>query len=179
MQISEQWRAISDFAGYEVSDHGRIRSWLGCGGAAGTRRAAPVVLRTRPNVHGYISVALAAGDAGDRRQLTRVVHRLVLEAFIGPRPDGREAAHIDGDKRNNAVTNLHWCTHVENERDKVRHGTIYAGERHHRCRLSPEIVRRIRDTSGPRGTSAALARQYGVSKVLISLIRKRAIWKHV
>jgi hypothetical protein len=57
------------------------------------------------------------------------VHHLVLEAFVGPRPAGRQAAHGDGDKANNVVTNLRWATRKENEGDKVRHGTKVFGAR--------------------------------------------------
>jgi len=47
----------------------------------------------------------------------QLVHRLVLEAFVGPCPDGMEACHLDSDKTNNRVSNLRWDTHLENMRD--------------------------------------------------------------
>jgi hypothetical protein len=58
------------------------------------------------------------------------VHHLVLEAFVGPRPAGHEAAHGDGDKTNNALANLRWATPKENAADRYRHGTVLFGTRH-------------------------------------------------
>lgn len=52
----------------------------------------------------------------------KYIHRLVLEAFVGPCPDGMEALHSDGNKTNNNVDNLRWGTPSENNRDIVKHG---------------------------------------------------------
>jgi hypothetical protein len=54
---------------------------------------------------------------GVRRQ----VHRLVLEAFVGPCPDGMECCHEDGDSTNNRVDNLRWDTHEANVRERLEH----------------------------------------------------------
>lgn len=53
----------------------------------------------------------------------RLVHRLVLEAFVGPCPEGMEGCHGDGDPTNNSLGNLRWDTATSNQLDKVRHGT--------------------------------------------------------
>lgn len=70
--------------------------------------------RLRPYLgrKGYLSVEL-----GTRKMK---VHRLVLEAFVGPCPEGKQACHWpDPDKENNRLDNLRWDTAVENARDKT------------------------------------------------------------
>ena len=52
-----------------------------------------------------------------------LIHRLVLETFIGPCPEGEVCRHLDGDKRNNSLNNLCWGTLKENTQDAIRHGT--------------------------------------------------------
>lgn len=48
------------------------------------------------------------------------VHVLVLEAFVGPRPDGHEPDHINFDRHDNRVENLRWVTVSENQSHKRR-----------------------------------------------------------
>jgi hypothetical protein len=57
------------------------------------------------------------------------VHRLVLEAFVCPCPEGRECCHNDGDPANNALTNLRWNTRKANIEDSRRHGIKPIGSR--------------------------------------------------
>lgn len=57
------------------------------------------------------------------RYIFSYVHRLVLEAFVGPCPFGMEGCHNDGDPTNNNLVNLRWDTHKNNEKDKIKHGT--------------------------------------------------------
>lgn len=70
---------------------------------------------------GRLSVVL--NREGRRR--TRLIHQLVLEAFVGPRPNGMEGCHNDGICTNNVWTNLRWDTRAGNAADTKRHGTCY------------------------------------------------------
>lgn len=106
----ERWLPVPGYEGlYEVSDLGAVR-----GPRTGDGR-----LKPRPHKDGYAKVNLCRGG----RQKTFLVHRLVLDAFVGPREPGQECRHLDGDPSNNRLTNLAWGTQSENELDKVRHGT--------------------------------------------------------
>jgi hypothetical protein len=119
---AERWLAVTGWEdAYEISDHGRVRS------LPKSNRAWTVVLKPATGKNGYLYVALCR-NATPR---TRLVHHLVAEAFIGPRPPGLEIRHLDGNGKNNTPGNLTYGTSSENEFDKVRHGTHnHAGQTH-------------------------------------------------
>lgn len=110
------WAAVPGWAGlYEVSDAGDVRS---LDRKVRGRRVQGRVLRPAPNPKGYLIVILS----GLGRRVGYPVHRLVAEAFLGPRPIGMHTCHNDGDNRNNTVTNLRYDTQSANELDNVRFG---------------------------------------------------------
>src|SRR5712691_3060160 len=102
---TEHWLPIMGWEDlYEVSDLGRIRS-LDRRTPRGIRRGQ--VLKPFPGRNGYLSVDLSR----DEVQTRRTMHRLVLEAFIGPCPAGQEARHGPGGSRtDNRLTNLCYGT---------------------------------------------------------------------
>lgn len=71
------------------------------------------------------------------------VHRLVLEAFIGPCPPGTVACHGNGNG-NSRLCNLRWDTFCGNMADQYIHGTRVRGEHHPQARLSDQEVAEIR-----------------------------------
>ncbi|MBC8726059.1 hypothetical protein F6X37_32345 [Paraburkholderia sp. 31.1] len=129
----EIWKPVVGYEGYyEVSDQGRVRS------------LSRVVIRangTRLTMHGRV-LALPLTQRGypsvvlsvDGAKYPRVVHQLVLEAFVGPRPAGAEGCHGDGDPTNNAASNLRWDSHSANMHDRVAHGN-HPGTQKKRCPL--------------------------------------------
>lgn len=100
------------------------------------------------------------------------VHHMVLDAFMGERPEGTEARHGDGDSTNNRLDNLSWATHVDNESDKDRHGTHTRGERNGGAKLTQfdAEVLRARLSNGERGRDLAV--EYEVSQATVSRIKK-------
>ena len=128
MSRSEEWRAIPGYEGlYEASSMGRVRSLdkvvphLRYG--AYTIRGKTLKLSTL-NKYGHLRV----GIYSEGRQRVRLVHHLVLETFVGPRPEGACCRHLDGDPGNNRPENLKWGTMQENSDDRVRHGNSGLGE---------------------------------------------------
>jgi hypothetical protein len=116
--MTESWRPIPGYEGaYEASDLGNIRS-LNRITDRGRRWRGKVMTPTAMQ-NGYLIVTLWR----DGKQRTRLVHRLVLMAFEGAPPHGTEGLHADADRANNALTNLSWGSHSENQYDQVRHGT--------------------------------------------------------
>lgn len=96
--MSNEWAAITGAPGYEVSRSGSIRN------------AKSGIELTQRITLGYAYVAIQVGGKSVKKR----VHRLVAEAFI-PNPEGKdEVNHIDGNKLNNSVENLEWCTTSEN-----------------------------------------------------------------
>lgn len=131
----ENWRTIPDWSLFEVSDLGRVRRRPGSYYCSSGR-----VLKTHIK-DGYPSVHLR--QYGREKQMK--VHIAVLLAFVGEPPTpAHETAHWDGNRGNATLGNLRWATHRENEADKVRHGTLLAGDTHRWTRLTDTDVARIK-----------------------------------
>ena len=127
--MSEQWLPIPGYEGiYEVSDLGRVRSQTRMqaipyeDGTVRHRRIVGRVLRQHLNAsNGRPQIDLV--DSAGRRRCIKV-HRLVALAFHGPCPgDEYEVCHVDGDRANNAASNVRWDTRKANAADKLLHGT--------------------------------------------------------
>ncbi len=138
--VGEEWRPVAGYEGlYEVSSLGRVRIMgrmtRGKGGSRYFRRSHLKKLATDRG--GYLNVHLAK----DGHKVTPGVHVVVLEAFVGPRPDGMVGCHNDGDPSNNRIDNLRWDTREANARDTVTHGKHpMAGKTHckHGHEFTPE-----------------------------------------
>jgi DNA-binding transcriptional regulator YiaG len=134
------------------------------------------VLALELNSKGYASVKLYGGTVNGRKvKRRRLVHRMVLGAFVGQAPAGLQACHNDGDKSNNRLTNLRYDTAASNMADKLRHGTHARGQRAHNAKLTLEDVRSIRSRAGS-ASQREMAREYGVSQAHISAIVRRKEW---
>lgn len=123
----EVWAQIPRAPRYEASSCGKIRLIDGA------------VRKQQHDDRGRASLRLNYNG----RIRTKRVHTLVLEAFAGLCPDGLEACHNDGNPSNNRLENLRWDTHRNNERDKIRHGTLVIPTNKF---LTPEDMRAIRSS---------------------------------
>lgn len=122
---AEQWRPVGSFPAYEVSNLGRVRSFARNRPMRGRQADGSRLLSPVPQPSGHLTVSLFR----DGVARSRFVHRLVLEAFVGPCPDGLEACHgPDPDPTNNCLRNLRWDTRAENSADRVRQGTAQTSE---------------------------------------------------
>ena len=104
----EEWRPIIGFAGfYEVSNLGRVRSLRQRHGRGIDRQRRAPHIRTACNgTNGYLGLTLCR--PGRRRMAT--IHRLVLEAFVGPCPPGHEAGHLNHVRHDNRRVNARGIT---------------------------------------------------------------------
>lgn len=99
----EQWVSIKGASRYSVSSFGRVISR--CNGS-------PRLKKATGQGSGYLQFGIGSDDGSYRK---RLAHRLVAEAFI-PNPDSLpEINHIDGNKHNNNVSNLEWCSRSDNQ----------------------------------------------------------------
>ena len=111
----EDWKNIYGHDGYQISDTGKVRSYINNRHGIGNRE--PHMLKLSRNKHGYDTVCLG-------RNNRRLVHRLVAEAFV-PNPNNLPIVrHLDDNPKNNHVDNLAWGTQTDNMRDCVKHGRL-------------------------------------------------------
>ncbi len=106
----------------------------------------------------------------------KLVHRLVLEAFVCECPVNQQARHKNGIRHDNRISNLEWGTVQENSDDRTRHGTQPIGIRNPRAKLTEDQVRMIRIS--PKG-APELARELGVHRNMIYNIRGGLNWTNV
>jgi hypothetical protein len=173
----EVWKAIPDFPGYDASDQGRVRSyWKYTGNGDGAHildyPQKILLSKKRPNYHG---VTLCRNG----EHFSRLIHRLVLEVFVGPCPPGLEGCHNDGDVSNCFLTNLRWDTPKNNHADKVGHGTQQVGEKNGFSKLTEPQVIQIRQLYATGVKSRILREMFHVSKSTIEHILSRRRWSHV
>lgn len=176
---AREWRALQEFPHHEVASDGIVRRTCAtAAGAPGHPRPALYVLKPylRPRT-GHLRVSLRDASGKSR---SRWVHRLVIEAFVGPRPSPmHQVAHSNGNPADNRVCNLRWATAAENAADRDMHGRTIRGETHHQRKITEDIVRDIRSARAVGEPGVKTARRLGVSASLVSMIGKRQIWRHI
>jgi hypothetical protein len=173
-----EYRDVVGFPGYRVGSDGSIWCCLQTGPnrqrclSENWRRKKP-----RPRPDGYIWVNLIL----DRKGYGRALHRLVLEAFVGPAPEGYCGCHENGDRSDNRLSNLRWDTVKNNLRDRKRHNTmpIQVGEANNAAKLSERDVRTIRRLRAAGAPRYQVAAKFGVHTVTVGLITAGKRWAHV
>lgn len=126
----EEWRDVAGYEGcYEVSNLGRVRSvarWVDTYNG-GRMFVHGIIKSQHATPKGYMKVSLQHGS----KKETRLVHRLVAQAFI-PNPDNLpEINHIDCNKSNNSVSNIEWCSGESNRSHAKAHGLFARGKHPH------------------------------------------------
>lgn len=180
MTDEEEWRPVAGWEEfYEVSSHGRVRSLDREQRRRNRHGPYRMMIKGRilgkplaKGFHPYPEVSLRAKP----RKANRTVHRLVCEAFHGPKPRGLEVRHLDGDPRNSRADNLEWATHAKNMRDRVKHGTNNPGEKSYLSKLTENDVREIRSSAISK---KKLGLRFGVTTATIYNIIGRRTWQHV
>lgn len=160
--MTECWRQVPDFPGYEVSDHGRVRSYKKRTGFGQVDIVdTPQRMLSETAGDHYPRVVLASDGASTHIR----IHTLVLSAFLGPRPEGMECRHLDSDPHNNHISNLRWGTRAENVQDAIANGTFDgATGAASRRKFTSEQVRQIRRAHWGAGRSQrSLAKEWGAS----------------
>jgi HNH endonuclease len=166
--------ATIGFPGYRVGSDGSVWSRRRRGPGRGFKTEWH---RLRPGrkADGYLHVHLCPSSRS-----VWLIHRIVLQAFVGPCPEGMEARHLDGNPANNRLENLRWDTKAENMADRDRHGRTMRGSRNGHATLDEAAVRSIRAEYAAGGTTyQMLGTKYGVTLQAIYLIIRRKNWAHL
>jgi hypothetical protein len=170
------YKPVADFPGYRVGDDGSVWSRLPQIRGGGSllsewRRLKPVPRR------GYLRVGLRS-HVGSKLHW-RSVHRVVLEAFVGPCPEGMECCHRDGNKKNNALGNIRWDTPSANTYDKYGYGKMVCGSRTHWAKLTEADIPEIKRMHAEGLSQREIGRRLGVNHMTIGYILRGKSWKHV
>ena len=146
-----EWRPIPNIPDYEVSTVGSIRR-----SSPGKSTRVGRELRLQITADGYCFVMI-------RRRKVKV-YRAMLEAFVGPAPDGCEGRHLDGVPGHNILSNLAWGTRLDQREDDRRNGV----QRRRSDCLAPGSIRAIRNAPG---TLREVGQRFGVSHSTVHKIR--------
>lgn len=163
----EHWKEIEGFPDYQVSDQGRVKSLK-----FGRER----ILKLRTTGYGYLDIKLWSEGKYERK----LIHRLVIEAFL-ENPDNKpECNHKNGIKTDNRLENLEWVTHSENMSHAYRTGlATNKGETHPRSKLTESDVLEILEDSNAGIPLEEVAGKYNISKQGVCNIKAGRSWSHV
>src|SRR4029077_8081835 len=173
----EQWLPVAGYeAFYQVSNLGRVRS-VGTGRGRRTWK----ILRQWRSGHGYMVVDLQI----DSKRKSRLVHCLVADSFIGPKPEKHDVDHIDGDRTNNMRLNLRYLTRSGNilaRNERLRgfglpaHGE-QRGESNPGAKLTGQQVENIRALGAQGLPHKKIAGIFGVGREAVGKILRNERWQ--
>ena len=182
----EEWRPIDGYEGlYEVSSKGRVRRFRK------SRPQAPYRI-LHPNIRShqgkfpsnYQCVTLSKNNV----RTSYNIHRLVASAFIPNLRNCSVVNHKDGNKHNNSVENLEWCTYEENNAHATKTGLktqvvlppVLRGEDNPTSKLKEYQVRKIRELLGTQKYKLReIGDMFGVSMHAIFDIKRGKTWRGV
>lgn len=171
----EEWKPVVGFEGfYEVSNHGRVRSFPKTVAhtrfPSGVRNCKARYCHLGKAAGGYYRVALWEGS---KKINYHLLHRLVARAFIGEIPRDKEVRHLDGNPKNNHLSNLAIGSRQENVDDMIRHGT----NRFERWMFKAHEIREL--YARREEDWHDLAKEIGVHYQRVSNIMRGVTYKHV
>lgn len=139
-------------------------------------------LKLQLDGHGYYQINVSLGSR--EKRITKKVHRLVTFAFLGEPPEGKtDVNHIDGNPKNNHVSNLEWCNDSENLKHAHRLGlkkTVKLfGEDSGAAKITESEVRKIRELSNSLKIKEISILFSKISECQIRRIINRTSWSHI
>lgn len=164
----EQWKDVKKYENlYEVSSRGRIRRSINDFPHDGTY---PGKILQGTNVRGYIKVKLRK----NKKPKLVFLHKVVAEAFLKNTENKTQINHKDGNKKNNYIKNLEWCTPKENIHHAIRIGL----RKNIPIKLSSSEAKEIRFMySSGVVFQKEIAKKFNISQALVSAICLQKVWK--
>lgn len=168
-------KEIPTFPGYAISKKGQVIS-LERIDRRGHKRRKHWLKYYYWNTNKYVGVSLHK----DNKYYLVQVHKLVLETYVGLCPKGQQCRHLDGNPKNNNLSNLRWGTPRENQLDRKRHGTDCKGESHGKTSLMEEDIRIIFHAYHDGiASQRELAKKFNVCQSTVKNITKKRTWSHI
>lgn len=169
------YKELSHLHGYRIGSDGSVWS------ERGRHRVYTGVWKRLKGGHlprGHLYVNLVTKE--HKRGWPHLIHRLVLEAFVGPCPPGMQACHDpDRNPSNNRLENLRWDTSRANSADSIRHGTMPHGSDKWAAKLHESDIPVIRALRRMGWANLRIANAFLVSFEAIRRITAGKAWKHV
>jgi len=164
----EVWKPIPNFSRYEASNYGRLRS-------LNYKRTNKCKVLKPADSEGYLKTMLQ-NDSGQYKSWS--VHKFVCLAWLGPKGKGQEINHKDGNKQNNAIENLEYCTRSQNIKHAYKNNLLTppVGSKNGMAKLNEQQVREIRQHAAENGRyygRKQLAEKYKVSECTIKEVVTR------
>lgn len=165
MLSPEVWKPVPGYEGiYEISNFGKVNSIRN-----GERF--PRKLNTKTHYTSFSCKKLPE----HKTQKCFYIHSLVAQVFIGPRPEGHVVRHLDGNRRNNHLSNLAYGTPQENVADAIAHGT-FAKENNGRALFTEAGVKAVKMLIDMGVSLSEIARKTDVSISTIHAIKTGRNW---
>lgn len=169
--MEEIWKEVPNFNGiYFASNTGIVKSVDHLCKAKNGKQRTQIGRILKPSIckKGYFQISLSLNGV----RLHTSIHRAVALAFI-PNPNNLpQVNHKDGNKLNNNLNNLEWCTNQENQVHAVKNNLVNHnyGERHHMAKLKNSDILILIDRIKNGETMSAIAKEFGMSVTAVSNI---------
>lgn len=170
----EVWKDIEGYEGrYQVSNLGRVKSLKRKvpNGENSFRIIKEKILKTSKKSNEYIKVNLSGKSYR--------VHRLVATAFIENPNNYDEINHINGDKRDNRVKNLEWCTREYNMSFNKKLNVMPKGSEHKNSTITEQVAREIKILLNKGHMQKDIANKFNTTVNIVSQINRGLTWKHI
>lgn len=176
----EIWKDVVNYEGvYQISNIGNLKS---LDRKLGGTRYKGKEKRKHLSGRGYLYSKLSIGGV----QKSLFIHKLVAEAFLENTENKPHVNHIDGNKINNKVENLEWCTHAENMRHAMRtglndgHSKFKEGNTNSNSKVTSEQVIEIRRLkTETKLSNYVIGNMFNIYESAVRKIATRQNWKHI
>ncbi len=165
--MTVEYKPIPGYPGYRAGDDGTIWScWVRCG-AYGQHVLSDEWLLLTPDLNNKDLKARYNLKHISGTKHKRSCAYFVLLAFVGPRPEGMEACHNNGKCLDDRKSNLRWDTKLNNENDKLLHGTRPKGSKVNTSKLNDSEVGEILELIAAGERVKDIAEMYDVTESAI------------